>query len=331
MYIHCHAHILNLVLVDSVKSVQTALEFFLLLEALYVFIPTPKVHVIFIEKQKHLHPGKQPLELQKLSDTRWVCHYAAVNAVCRTFDSILLTVEEVSESQDVQKSIEAKGLYHQIASFSFLIFLVTFDRILMCTKQLSDQLQSSSLDLSSASELVLATISLLREYRSNSYWKKLYDYALDVAKLHDIAIDQPAGRRRKRKRSSQLEDSLLLETVGSRDPASTSEEYMCHFYYPILDKFLAELMKRFDDKNVVVMKGVASCTCTPSSFIFLSLSELTEFAEVYGIETGALEVECDLLKLQKSHNQEIRSLADFGCYLLQRLPAHPTVCSSYRL
>lgn len=73
VYIHCHAHILNLVLVDSVRSVQLASEFFVLLEALYVFISTSKVHVIFIEKQKRLHPSK-PLELQKLSDTRWVCH-----------------------------------------------------------------------------------------------------------------------------------------------------------------------------------------------------------------------------------------------------------------
>jgi len=61
VYIHCHAH---LVLVNSVKSVQPALEFFVLLEALYVFVSTSKVHVIFIEKQKHLHPGKQPFKAQ---------------------------------------------------------------------------------------------------------------------------------------------------------------------------------------------------------------------------------------------------------------------------
>ena len=78
-----------------------------------------KVHVIFIEKQKHLYLGKQPLELQKLSDTRWACCYAAVNAICHTFDSVLLTFEKVSESQDAQKSIEAKGLYRFL--FSYLI------------------------------------------------------------------------------------------------------------------------------------------------------------------------------------------------------------------
>ena len=48
---------------------------------------------------------KQPLELQKLSVARWVCHYAAVNAVCRAYDSLILTVEEVAESSTYTQQI----------------------------------------------------------------------------------------------------------------------------------------------------------------------------------------------------------------------------------
>ena len=63
-----------------------------------------------------------------------------------------------------------------------------------------------------------------------------------------------------------------------------------------------------------------------SSSIFLSLGELKDFAETYGIETSALEVECSLLKIQISQtNPEVSSLADFGCYLLSHHPAHHTV------
>ena len=40
VYIHCYAIVLNLVLVDSVKSVTSASEFFMLLEALYVLVFT---------------------------------------------------------------------------------------------------------------------------------------------------------------------------------------------------------------------------------------------------------------------------------------------------
>ena len=75
IYVHCYAHTLNLVLVDSVKNVSVASEFFALAESLYVFISTTKAHVVFMAKQNELHPGKPPLRLQRLSDTRWACRY----------------------------------------------------------------------------------------------------------------------------------------------------------------------------------------------------------------------------------------------------------------
>ena len=51
-YIHCYAHVLNFVLVDSVKSIKSASEFFTLLEALYVFVSSSKIHVLFMDKQR---------------------------------------------------------------------------------------------------------------------------------------------------------------------------------------------------------------------------------------------------------------------------------------
>ena len=55
-----------------------------------------KAHVVFTEKQQ-LHPDKQPLELQKLSDTRWACHYSTINAICCTYDSLtcMLVLKEI--------------------------------------------------------------------------------------------------------------------------------------------------------------------------------------------------------------------------------------------
>uniref|UniRef100_A0A1X7VPB6 DUF4371 domain-containing protein n=1 Tax=Amphimedon queenslandica TaxID=400682 RepID=A0A1X7VPB6_AMPQE len=80
MYAHCYAHVLNLVLVDSVRRVSLASKFFRLLEALYVFMSSSKIQVLFMKRQQQSNHHKQPLELQKLSDTR-VCRYAAVNAI----------------------------------------------------------------------------------------------------------------------------------------------------------------------------------------------------------------------------------------------------------
>ena len=313
-YIHCYAHVLNLVLVDSVKSITTATDFFTLMEALYVFVSTSKVHVVFIEKQLSLHPSKQPLELQKLSDTRWVCRYAAVNAICCTYDALLLTIEEVAESSDSSKAIEARGLYHQVKAFSFIVSLVVFDRILSCTKHLSDQLQSSTIDLSIAADLVAATKSTLSDFRSIDYWSKVYKYATQIAQLHSVDI-QPMSRQRKR--PARLSESVLLESTGSRESLSNSEELRIN---SVIDKFLQELNDRFNNSNILIMKGIAACT--PSSSTFLCYEDLELLAKEYNIQTDALQVEVSLVSNALTNKPEINSLANFRNYLYSSQPAY---------
>ena len=159
--------------------------------------------------------------------------------------------------------------------------MITFDRILSSTKQLSDSLQSSTIDLSRATELVLATVSLLTEYRSDSHWDRVYDYAIRVAELHDIPIDVRLPRTRRR--PAGLNDSVIYETVGHRNtPSETSsspkELYRVQLYYPVLDKFLHELKRRFENQNIGVLKGISALT--PNSSNFLSVEDLKSFSEI---------------------------------------------------
>ena len=159
------------------------------MELLYLFMSNIKVHPVYLEKQKVLHPTKQIRQLPRLSDTRWTCRYFAVDAVCHTFDSILATLEDVSAGQDRQKAVEANGILLQIKQFKFLLLLFIFDRILSCTKSLSDQLQSKTIDMAKAADLVSATVEVLKEFRTDSKWTHLYKYVEDVAALHNIATE----------------------------------------------------------------------------------------------------------------------------------------------
>ena len=52
IYIHCYAHVLNLVLVDCSKKVQLTHDFFCLLESLYVFMSASKAHTTFVANRK---------------------------------------------------------------------------------------------------------------------------------------------------------------------------------------------------------------------------------------------------------------------------------------
>ena len=60
----------------------------------------------------------------------------------------------------VQKPLRLKVF---MAKLQLFFSLIIFDKILSCTKNLSDQLQSTNIDLAQAADLVIATKSLLEE------------------------------------------------------------------------------------------------------------------------------------------------------------------------
>ena len=188
VYVHCYAHCLNLVLVDSTKSVPEAAEFFALLEILYVFMSSSKAHTLYIQQQTTLHPHKPVRQLQHLSNTRWACRYAAVDAVCSTIDSILATLQSIIDGDDRCKAVEASGIYLQINSFKFLTTLIIVWRILSYTKRLSDHLQNTRIDMGKTADLATATLETLQQFRCDEEWDKMYKYIHDVAALNNITV-----------------------------------------------------------------------------------------------------------------------------------------------
>ena len=132
---------------------------------------TSKAHIVFIEKQKENHPGKQAKELQRLSDTRWACRSLALDAIASTYmyDSVIATLQHIAYIVKT-KAIQAIGLVHQVHTFKFLASLIIFQRLMSVTDGLSDQLQSKTIDLSYTTGLVLSTTatSTLKDFRNDT-------------------------------------------------------------------------------------------------------------------------------------------------------------------
>lgn len=62
VFVHCHAHRLNLVLVATVHGIQACEDFFSLMQLLHTFFSTSaKRHDVFLQAQKS--NGVKPLEL----------------------------------------------------------------------------------------------------------------------------------------------------------------------------------------------------------------------------------------------------------------------------
>ena len=97
-----------------------------------------------------------------------------------------------------EKALEAKEILLQVRSLKFLVLLVIFLRILAFTKSLCDQLQSSSIDMAKAADLVSATVEILKDFRTDSKWEHLFKYVQDdVAALNSIQPELPRPQRSK--------------------------------------------------------------------------------------------------------------------------------------
>ena len=332
VYIHCRAHVLNLVLVDCAKNNLFAAEFFSLIQSLYTFMSTSKAHVIFLQKQQEIHPGKPTRELQRLSDTRWACRSMALDAIASTFDAIIATLEVISNDTDKFKAIEAIGLHNQVQEFRFLASLTIFQRLMSVTKGLSDQLQSKTNDLSHAAELVSSTISTLRNFRTDKTWERTYQYIKDVAALNNIEPSSlESSHKRKRKHPRRLEDSVVFESTGSRDDVNCSQSLKFEIFFPIIDHILSELDRRFSNDNLMLMKSLNAFN--PSSPDFLDPSSVSSFAALYSLndDNVAIELECLLAKRTLSAANNVESVSEAYSHLLNLKSAFPSLTKLFQI
>ena len=97
IYIHCHAHQLNLALVDSCKTLDHASEFISLLQSLYNYL------LLFL-----MLCLLGIVQLKKLSDTQWSCRYTSIKAVLTSLFAIIATLDKIGDHSH-DRAIEARG------------------------------------------------------------------------------------------------------------------------------------------------------------------------------------------------------------------------------
>lgn len=287
-YVHCNAHSLNLVLVDTIKAVQPA-DFFALLQRLYVFMSGSHVHIKWLDTQKEMCPGT-PRELQRLCDTRWACRHSACHTVLERLPAITCVLEKVAAENHGERSIDARGLLAQI-DLQFIGLLVTCTKIFGEAKALSDILQSPSLDLCSAVDLVEALVQTFQDYRDESYFDSLWKEVVNTAENSNVETE-PIPKR-KLKQSKMLDGHTVMSSVGERSE-QTRDSFRTSIFYPVLDVMLSELKRRFSKPNCAIMMGIQALN--PSSASFCKEEALFSFASIYACNIDDLTHEIHQMK-----------------------------------
>lgn len=276
-YIHCYNHQLHLVVVHAMQSEPCAKRFFDLSSSLYHFF---QHHYV---TRKYDAPN-----LRRLLQIRWTSHYEVTRCIVENQDQILNILSEVAEDDvaAVDLCTEASGLLCQIKRQHFFEIGKFLVRVLGVLKPANAILQSQSVDMCSASEVVGAALDSLKNMRdgdhSDEYWGVLSHTA--------AGDDQPAKRRRTM--SKHLSQSVVLSTVGhtdSDDPIPPHQS-LRRSLLTILDRAISEMETRFCEKSVDLMKGI-SCLA-PKSQCFLDLTLLHPLAVLAGTDCPSLKNDC---------------------------------------
>ena len=264
IYVHCYAHRLNLVIVDTAKAIPEVSKFFGVVQALSVLIgASAKRQHIFTEAQKQefepiinadedFEDGDAPastsmsekrqqiLKLQQIGVTRWSCRVMALRAIRRTYKALISALMKIAhDSTDAKHIAEAEGLLGQLLSFEFVLMMFLMTEVLDRCHCLSQQLlQRMDQDLSNAAACVAATIEILKNFRANAdQWKSLYDEAEAFALANDVKVPKRDDKMNRRR-------DIRNWCPGPRridENTTVYDWFRINMFYIVLDRIVPEL------------------------------------------------------------------------------------------
>jgi hypothetical protein len=291
-FVHCFAHRLNLVIVDTCSKNTKVRNFFGIVASLYDFIEgSTKRHAVFkavreqieseMEKDDFLERRSGSRKLHSLSTTRWSsrvdnCHALTVNLV-----GVTKTLETIAndESYDRKTAAEASCLLKAM-DFEFCLTLTILSDLLEDCHLVSKNLQNPKLNIAAAAHQVSALIKTTEQKRTEEYFDMYWKSAEEKAESIGVEYTEP----RSRKVSRRIDDHWSTEasTTGqSRLRAS--------LHFEVIDLLLSALRTRFGPE-VMPLLNSTDCLVLPTTDKMSKVETLCSFYPT-DIDNRSLKVE----------------------------------------
>lgn len=140
IFIHCNAHVLNLVLSQSVNFIQETKIFFVTLSGLSAFFNQSTKRTYFFDQVVKRR-------IPTVATTRWNYSSRLVNIVHTYRSDLIIVFEEMIEDPDTwgADAVQARGFMQFLDSFNTVFMLNAFNEIFSYTDVLFDILQKKTL------------------------------------------------------------------------------------------------------------------------------------------------------------------------------------------
>lgn len=195
LFVWTFDHAFNLVVMEACGSCLPAKNLFGILEKIYTFFSTSRKRSDVLKlKQKQFVISRLHMP-QRVSTTRWWSHQKALCTLFfaesgKLFDCFVATLEDCMSAceHSAETVCEANALLKNLLSFEVILTAHVFNEIFQVTDPASLYLQSESVDLLTAVNLVEEAESGLRDLRDK--FNKIYLDAQEFCRIHDVEGEQ---------------------------------------------------------------------------------------------------------------------------------------------
>ncbi|KAJ3604967.1 hypothetical protein NHX12_027018 [Muraenolepis orangiensis] len=180
--------------------------------------------------------------------------FAMETWIKKTLPAILATLRDIIGLSNLHRRTEARAL-SAIIDETFVVHLIIFEDVFRTTKFMSDQLQSATFDLEAADDLAQSVTIAISEKRTEDKWREIRNEAESLCVNAGIAPQ--TQRERRRAQTSRHLEGFVVEAPLERARLDT-DDLRTHSFYPVIDRLLMEMKRRFSTETNEVLRGVSA-------------------------------------------------------------------------
>lgn len=282
-YVHCYNHKLHLVVIHAISEDVRAQSYCDTCSILYNFFRKPNV--------SKLYEGEH---LKRLLPQRWTGHLRTTKVILDNYDEIKRLLQSCTrEATSTEINIEASGILWKVSSLEFVFIANLLNTLLSILEPLNASLQSKSMDLLTANDLVSAVIETIKRHRSDDNFLCTYQASLKLTQPEEDMAPKP---KRKRVTPKSLSQYIVTENVGAASEMSVEMEFK-QLYMLIIDRAVSELQTRFSAANQELLLSMKSLTAFSDANTFFNTELLKNIATLCAVDLKGAQHEIETAKV----------------------------------
>ena len=242
VFVHCYAHVLNLVLSDCASVALNAANLFSYLESMYpLFTKCAEIEKVFRNAQEDRN--LRYISLKRINTVRWNSRELSLDVFLQMYDCTGETLQKAANDTSLERDYRsrASGLLENIVTKQFVATALLFKEIFQFTGPLSRYLQSVDLDFSKAISMVNDITMQLEKLR-----KRPDDILSIISQSHSYEKLnwKPIIVRFHRRMDGE---------VAPDEPALTPQgEWTRNTFFVVLDQVISSMRNRFGKNEALL-------------------------------------------------------------------------------